>query len=87
MSKKHKYEETILKIIELAESVGWKAVAIARNSSEFDITGILIGDDDFISGFKHELENETIDEIKEAFTEESSDDKSGSDDPDDTTYH
>lgn len=90
MSKKADYEKTIMKIVELAESVGWKTLAIAQNGTEFDVTGLLVGDDDFINGFKEELENSAIDEIKEAFTEEIITEVSDSEDPedpDDTTYH
>lgn len=89
MSKKKKIDEemTILQIVELAEAIGWKTLAIAKHEDGVDVTGLLIGDDDFINGFKAEIERTSVDEIKEAFVESVVDESGDPEDPDDTTYH
>ena len=43
---------TIIKIIELAEEIGWQALAITSDTVNLSPDGVLIGSTDFIEGFK-----------------------------------
>ena len=81
MTKEDKAQK-ILELIKLAESIGWRSLAIARNDDEVDITGVLIGDDEFIDGFKVEMEKSLKDSVAEAFFDTLLDDSPDSNDDD-----
>ena len=76
----------IVKIIELAEEIGWQSLAITSDPETLAPDGVLIGSTDFIEGFKKEMESSINDTTLESLLDVGI---TGDDDDDDSgkTFH